>query len=103
MLDRKVGLARALPEVGAYVPAAREIRVQSEGTVDQRYHGADILADIRQGESGINNSARIVTPHLQGLPGEAGVLAAVPLGVGARPLQAQPVTTHRGVGERGSV
>src|SRR5215471_13516107 len=102
MLDSEVGLARGQPEGGADVPPAREIRVQSERTVDQRYHGADILAEIRQGESGIDNSARIVTRHLQGLSGETRTLAAVALGVGARPLQAEPVTTQRGVGESGS-
>src|SRR6516162_8775572 len=103
MLDREVGLARGQPEGGADVPTACEIRVQNEGAVDQRYHGADILAEIRQGESGIYNSARIVTRHLQGLPGVTGALAAVLLGVSARPLQAEPVTTHCGVGESGSV
>jgi hypothetical protein len=39
---------RPFPENAAYVPAPREIRVDREGTVNQRHHRTDILAEIGQ-------------------------------------------------------
>src|SRR5215469_5190012 len=65
ILDRKVGLAREKPENGADVPTACKIRVECEGTIDQRDHGADILAEIASGEGDIDNGVRIVAGHLQ--------------------------------------
>ena len=47
MLDRDVGLAGPDPEDAANKPAAGVVRVKREGTVDQRHHGADILAERR--------------------------------------------------------
>jgi hypothetical protein len=43
------------------VPTARKIRVEREGTIDQRNHCVDILAEIGQGEAGIDNDVRNVT------------------------------------------
>src|SRR5262249_18626588 len=48
MLDRNVGFARPLPEDAAEVPAAGVVRVERQGTVDQRHHSVDVLAEIRQ-------------------------------------------------------
>ena len=48
MPDRDVRLSRPHSENGADVPAAREIRVEREGTVNQRHHRADVLAEIGQ-------------------------------------------------------
>ena len=39
MLDRDVGLALPEPEHTAEVPAAREIRVECQGAIDQRHYG----------------------------------------------------------------
>src|SRR5689334_15750078 len=44
MADGDVGLARLHPEDAADVPTAREIRVEGEGTIDQRHHRIDVLA-----------------------------------------------------------
>ena len=52
------------------MPAAREIRVEREGTIDQCHHGADILAKIGQRLGGIRQDARVVARHFQGSPGE---------------------------------
>src|SRR5689334_11484943 len=43
MGNRDVGLARPTPEETTDVPATREIRVECQGTVNQRDHGADVL------------------------------------------------------------
>src|SRR5215471_3764671 len=45
MLDRDVRLARPDPEAAADVPAARIVRVERQGAVDQRNHRADVLAE----------------------------------------------------------
>src|SRR5262249_933712 len=99
VLDREVRVAREKPEDTADVPTSRKIRVEREGTIDQRYHCVDVLAEIGQGESGIDNNVRIVTGDFQGSLREIDSLAAVPLGVGARAIYAEPVTAHRGPGE----
>src|SRR5215472_17107061 len=39
--DRDVGLAGVQPEDAADMPAAREIRVERQGALDERHHGAD--------------------------------------------------------------
>jgi hypothetical protein len=48
MLDSDVGLARIIPEQSTNEPAAREARVERKRTIDQRHHGADVLAEICQ-------------------------------------------------------
>jgi len=45
MIDRDIGLACPLPEGTADVPAMGKIRVEHQGTVNQRHHGAGILAE----------------------------------------------------------
>ena len=57
------------------------------------------LAEIGQGESGIDNNVRIVTSAFQGSLRKIDSLTAVPHGVGARSIYAEPVTAHRGPGE----
>jgi hypothetical protein len=74
MLDRGVGLARKHPEYAADVPAARVVRVERQGTVDQCHHGADVLAKVGQRAGGIHQDTRIVADHLQGSPREIGAL-----------------------------
>jgi|HubBroStandDraft_6_1064221.scaffolds.fasta_scaffold33304_5 hypothetical protein len=63
MLDREVGVARKKPENAADMPTPCKIRVQRKGTIDQRNHCADILAEIGQGEGGIDNNLRIVSGY----------------------------------------
>jgi hypothetical protein len=48
------------------VPTAREIRVQSEGAVDQRHHGAHILAEKGKHLRGVRQDARVVTGDRKG-------------------------------------
>ena len=81
MSDRDIGLPRPQSNVAADVPTAREIRVQSERTINQRRHGADILAEIGQRLRGIRESDRIVPGHLEGSSGEIGTLQTVRRGI----------------------
>src|SRR5690242_16407966 len=103
MLDRIVGLARPNPERSADRPATRKIRVEREGTVDQRHHRADVLAEISQRKSGIHQDSRIVTGHLQGSPGEIGSLQTARRRFFAPTVPKQPKTAVRGPGECGSI
>src|SRR3954447_3486558 len=48
MLDRDVGLTGHQPEDAADVPAAGVVRVERQGAVNQRHHGADVLAEMGQ-------------------------------------------------------
>src|SRR5260370_23257010 len=70
MLDREIGLAGPDPEKAAHIPAAGEARVERERTVDQPHHGADVLAELSQHESGVGEDARVVLCHLERLPSE---------------------------------
>src|SRR5215472_18310058 len=99
MLDRDVGLARPIPEGAADVPAARIIRIERQGTVDQRRHGTDILAEIGKRMGCIRQDARIVAGHFQGSPCEFGALHAVRLSIFATIVTEQPKTALRGPGE----
>jgi hypothetical protein len=74
MLDRDARLAPSQPEVSADLPAAREIRVESQGAVDQPHRRADIFAEMGQRISGICQDARIVASHFQSLSGELDTL-----------------------------
>ena len=53
-------MARKKPEKAADEPTACKIRVQRKGTVDQRNHCIDVLAEIGQGQGSIDNDVRIV-------------------------------------------
>ena len=85
------------------MPAAREVRVERQGTVDQRHHGADVLAEIGQREGGIRQDARVVAGHFQGSPGEIDALQTVRLRIFAPTVKKQPKTADRGPGECGPV
>src|SRR5271157_3248199 len=103
MLDRDVGLARPSPEDAADKPASSVVRVEREGSVNQRHHGADILAEIGQRLGGIGQDARVVADHFQGSPREIGALQTVRRPVFAPAVMKQPITAIRGPGECGSV
>src|SRR5271166_7140004 len=79
VLDRDVGLARPMSENAADVPPSSEAGVERQRMIDQRYHGADVLAEIRQRLGGICKNARIVASDLQGAAGKVGPFAAVRL------------------------
>src|SRR6516225_7078735 len=68
MLDRDVRLARPKPYIAADEPAAGEIRIERQCAVDQRHHGADVLAEIGQRDGGIRQGDRVVAGHLQVSP-----------------------------------
>src|SRR5215469_5045621 len=99
MLDRDAGLAGPNPEDTADVPATREIRVERQGTIDQRYHRADVLAEIGQCEGGIRQRARVVAGHFQGSPREIAALQTVRLPIFAATVNKQSKTAESGPGE----
>ena len=101
MLDRDVELARKQSEGAADVPAARETRVECQGTINQRHHGADVLAEIGQHSSGVHQDARVVAGHFQGSPRESGALQTVRLPIFAPTVEKQSMTVVRGPGECG--
>src|SRR5882757_1049132 len=103
MLNRNIGLARPPPEDSADVPAAREIRVERQGTVDQRNHRADVLAEIGQRLGSIDEDAGIVARRLQAPPCKINRLSTIRLRIFAPTLKINPKTAGCGQSERGSV
>jgi len=85
------------------VPAAREVRVERQGTVNQRHHGVDIFAEIGQREGDIRQNVRVVAGHFQGSPGEIGALPTVRLRIFAPAVPYEPTTAESGPAEGGSV
>jgi cytochrome c len=74
------------------VPAAREVRVERQGTVDERHHRADVLAEIGQGEGGVRQHAGIVAGPFQGAPGKISALAAMAMPNPASSQQSPPTS-----------
>src|SRR5436309_15953113 len=103
MLDRDVRLARKIPEDAADEPAACEIRVEREGTLDQRRHGADVLSEIGQREGGLRQNARIVAGYFQRAPCELGALQSVSRRIFGPTVHMQPKTAVCGPGQSGPV
>ena len=99
MLNRDLGLARIHSEDAADVPAASVIRVESQGAVDQRHHGTDVLAEICQRKGGVPKNARVIAAHFQGSPGLINALQSVRLRISAPAVKMQPITADRGRGE----
>src|SRR5438105_10338795 len=96
VLDRNVGLTRPSPEDAADMPASSVVRVEREGSVNQRHHGADLLAEIGQCEGGIRQDARVVAGHFQGSPCEIGALPTVCPRILAPTVENLPSTAVRG-------
>jgi hypothetical protein len=94
MLDRHVGLTGPKPEGAAGLPAAGEIWVERQGAIDQRDHGADVLAEIGQSDGGIRQDAGIVAVYLQGSPGEISAFQTVRLPIFGPTVKKQPKTAE---------
>jgi hypothetical protein len=97
--DPDFGLSRPRPENAADVPAPREIRVEGEGTVNQRHHRADILAEIRQRFCGIRQDPGAVAGNFQSSPREIGAFQTIRIAIVAPIVKKQPKTAERGPGE----
>ena len=65
MLDRSVGLARSPLENTADLPASSKARIERQRAIDQGYYRADILAEERQREGGVDQHARIIASRLK--------------------------------------
>src|SRR6516225_11239470 len=100
MRDRQVGLAGPQTKETADIPSAGGARVEREGALDQRDHGADILAELRQHKGGIGENRGVIArrfkrPSSQSYPVTTGGLRFI-----APVIEVAPQMTHRGPGQR---
>jgi hypothetical protein len=100
MLNPDIQLARVNPEDATDMPTARVVWVERQGTVDQRHHIADVLAEMVKREGGSGQDTRIVAGHFQRSPGEIGTLPNVRLPIFAPIVEKQPLTAMRSQSER---
>src|SRR5215472_11066624 len=103
MVDRKVELACPQSAGTAKIPAAREARIKRERAVDQGYHGAEILAEIRENAGGICEDARIIPSDAQRSPGAIRGFPTVCLLVFALTVVNKPKIANGSVSECGSI
>src|SRR6516165_6402421 len=94
MFDRDVGLARPTSEGATDVPAAGVVRVEREGSIDQRHHGTDVLAEIGKCEGGIRQNPWIIASHFKGSSREADALPTIYLPVFTPTVLKQPKTAE---------
>src|SRR5215469_6023641 len=95
-LNRQIGLARPKPEDAADVPAAREIRIERQGTIHERDHRVDVFAEPGESNGGIRQDNRVVTGHLEGSPCEIGTLPTERRRILASIVVYQPLAAGRG-------
>ena len=103
MLDCDIGLACPIPECAAKGRPTSVVRVERQGTIDQRHHRADVLAERGQRMGGIHQDDRIVAGRLQRPPSEIGAFQTVRLPILTPTVGKQPKTAVRGAGERRTV
>ena len=103
MLDRHVGLTCPHPEGAADTPSAREIGVQCQCLINERYHGADVFAEIGQCEGSIREDGGVVAGHFQGTACEIDALQPVEIRIFTAPVNHQHSTTDCGPSECGTV
>src|ERR1044071_2639676 len=68
MRDRRIRLSSPQPVDAAYIPAPREARIEYQRPVNKRYHGPDVLAEIRECLSGIRENVGVIVSHFQRAP-----------------------------------
>src|SRR6516162_1545608 len=103
MFDRDAGLARPTFEGATDVPAAREIWIKRQGTVNQCHHGADVLAEISKCDGGICQNPWVIASHFKGSSREADALPTIYLSVFTPTVLKQSKTAECTPGERGPV
>ena len=103
MFDRDVGLARPTSEDATDVPAAREIWIEGQSTVNQCHHGPDVLAEIGKREGGIRQNPWIITSHFKGPSREADAFPTIHLPVFTPTVLKQPKAAECTPGECGPV
>ena len=85
------------------MPAARLTRIQRQSTIDQGYHGADVLAEEAQREGGICYDDRVVPGHFQRSPRKRGAFEAVTLAIVEGAKEAEAVIANGRPGECGPI
>src|SRR6516164_8300101 len=103
MFDCDVGLARPTSEGATGVPAAREIWIERQSAVNQRYHGTDVLAEIGKRDGGIRQNPRIIAGHFKGSSREVDALPTIYLPVFTPTALKQPKAAECTPGECGPV
>jgi len=103
MFDRDVRPARPEPQVAADVPAAREVRVERQATINQRHHRTDVFAEIGERVGGIHQDVGIVAGYLQGPSRKIDALQTVSLRIFAPAVRNKPKTAECGPSECGPV
>ena len=103
MFDRDVRLARPTSEGATDVPAAGLVRVEREGSIDQRHHGTDVLAEIGKCDGGIRQNPWIITSHFKGPSREADAFPTIHLPVFTPTVLKQPKTAECTPGECGPI
>src|SRR5512143_804144 len=84
MLDRGIGITRLPPQKPTDDPATRIARIESQRSIDQRDHRADVFPKIRERLGCIRNRNRIFARHLQRSPTIFHALALITVGIFAR-------------------
>src|SRR5215471_10798250 len=100
MLDCDIGLAGPKPHDAAVEPAAREARIEQQRSVDQRYHGTDILTESGERDRGSRQDSGIVASHFERSPSELRALPTIRLPIFAAIVIQQPATAECREGER---
>src|SRR3954471_22975681 len=77
------------------MPAASGVRVERQGTVNQRHHRANVLSEIGQREGGIREDARIVAGFLKGSSCELSAFQSICLPIFAPVVPKKPNTAVR--------
>ncbi len=103
IFDRAVGLPCPISQHPADKPHPRRIRIERQRPVDQRHHGADVLAEPGQRLGGIHQNARVVFGCFERPPGEIGRLPTVSFSIFTQPVIDQTKTTGCSQGECGAV
>jgi hypothetical protein len=95
----KTRLPCPLFEDAADEPAAREIRVECQGALDQPHHRSDILAEIRQRERAIRQDAWVFAGYFQRSCREPNTFRTVSLPIFAHTVIMKPKAANRCIGE----
>ena len=72
--DIELGRVRSVSEIAADLPASRETGVEPQGAVDQRQHGADVLAEEGERNRGVHQHSRVIAGYLQRAPRKVSAL-----------------------------
>src|SRR5215831_9876821 len=99
MRDRQIRLAGPQTKETADIPSAGGARVERKGALDDRDHGVDVLAELRQHKGGIGENRGVIArsfkrPSSRLYPAATGGLRFI-----APAIEVAPHMAHRGPGK----